>query len=202
MIVELQELTGSPEAAGEAFLGTLKVAGAQANVPAQATAPEMDCDRYVTALRGTQEGATAPALQLGTAEWTIADAVAFAHALGKGDYKSVGDRVLAVMRLSKERSPEQEPGEYTVSTNSWGAGDAFEGWSPAYKSGWGGARHQNFLVAQYVVLNRNGHVIAVAAAFHPRSQPEIDDPGRTKGPDALEAVFGEVRAEIEHRYGP
>jgi len=201
MVVALQAAAGSPAAARRYFLRVLEQANASARVDGTAAPPEMSCERYRATIDGTADGDTKRALQLGTAEWTIRDAVSFAHALGARWYDGAGEEVLRVMAEPKERSEEEQPDEFTAQVD-WGAGRAFAGWSPAYKAGWGGSRHGNFLAGQYAVVSHGGHTIAAAAVFWPAEQPDVDDPGRTDAPQALETIFGAVRRAAEETYGP
>jgi hypothetical protein len=145
---------------------------------------------------------TDSAPQLGVTTWHIEDAVRFAHALGTRQYRSSGDTVLHAMREPKHPSRElDDPAtEYTANPN-WGAGVVFKGWDPAYKSGWGGQRHGDFMLAQYIVLNVHGHIVAIAAAFHPLHQPTSDDPGQHGATLGIESMLTPIRRAIEKLYG-
>ena len=46
-----------------------------------------------------------------------------------------------------------------------------------------------FLAGQFAIVNVKGRRVAVAAMFHPNTQPRIDDPGETLAPEALEEIF-------------
>jgi hypothetical protein len=200
MVVALQEAAGGPSGARAAFVRVLRQAGASALVSTRAASPDLPCVRYRSLIQGTVAGDEDPALQLGTAEWTITDAVSFAHALGAGVYGRVGREVEDLMARPKAQSREQQPQEFTAPID-WGAGRAFAGWNPAYKAGWGGTRQSNFLAGQYVVVSHRGHTIAAAAVFRPSEQSSLDDPGRTAAPQALGAIFAAVRDEAARRFG-
>lgn len=194
VVIGLQELTGSAANARLRFMDVLRQAHASANVPAQTAPPEAMCRTYLLS-----SGISDPlrqALQLGTATWRITDAVAFAHALADHAYGRAGDAVLALMRAPKQVSEELgSPDEYTVDED-WGAGRSFSAWHPAYKAGWGGSLHENFLAGQLVEMQVGAHRVAVAAAFHPAVEPSTDNPGATKAPQALETIFDALQPSL------
>jgi hypothetical protein len=132
-----------------------------------------------------------PALLLGTSTWTVSDAVRFAYALGHGEYGRAGTEVMTLMREPKLPSGEAPPGDHTADPD-WGAGKALASYRPAYKAGWGGVQHGNFLAGQIAVFDLHGRTVAVAAMFHPSEQPDRDDPGRTAAPRAVETMFAAV----------
>ena len=191
VVLGLQALTGGPTQARAALRGVLAHAGAtHAAITSSAPPPEAACQPYLqsSGLKDPMAGA----LTLGTSRWTVLDAVHFAAALGAGEYGRPGQTVLGLMQRTKHPSEELgDPSEYTPDP-AWGAGKAFAGMHPAYKAGWGGVQQQSFLAGQLVVV----HGVAIAAFFHPSTQPPIDDPGQTKAPQALELIFRAVRAQL------
>lgn len=198
VVLGLEELTGGVAQAREAFRSVLARAGARGvSVPPEPANAPPECQQYLTT-----EGAPGikqplgPALQLGTSEWTVADAAKFAYALGAGRYGAAGERVVALMRAPKRRSSElADPSEYSAREN-WGAGTALADFQPAYKAGWGGYLTGQYLAGQLVVMRIGGHSVGVAAAFHPDTQPRSDDPGDTKAPAALETIFRALRPDL------
>jgi CubicO group peptidase (beta-lactamase class C family) len=193
MVVELQTLTGGSRGALAALRSVLATAGVtDAEFDSATVGPDPACRSYLAAQRGVRDP-LGPALQIGVTDWTVRDAARFAAALGEGRYGAAGTRVLTLMRRPKGRSAEESLADYTPHLD-WGAGAAFAGLDPAYKAGWGGTQQASFMAGQYAVVRVAGHMVAVAAMFHPRVQPPLDDPGRTNAPDALAAIFTKVKS--------
>lgn len=196
VVMGLQWLTRGAEGARGAFEDVLATAQASAEVPPPIAPPEANCRAYLQQHAGALGShALDPAYQYGTADWTVHDAIAFAHALGTGIYRGAGERTLALLRLSKE--PGREPGAQLSVDASWGVGRTFPGWTTAYKSGWGGADTRTFLVGQIAVVQRAGRSVAVAAMVHPRQQPAVEDPGQAHAAEGLEALLREVSAQLD-----
>jgi hypothetical protein len=195
VVLGLQALTGGPQPARRRFQQVLSAAGARdAVVTAQIAAPDPNCIAFLTR---TGRGLTHPlglAVQFGASEWTIRDAVTFAHALGSGTYGEAGRTVEGIMALPKQRSRElRKPDDFTADLR-WGAGNALSKWHPAYKAGWGGSATQSFEANQLAIVNVGGRTFELAAAFKPHQQPVLDDPGRTNAPAAFEAIFRSASA--------
>jgi hypothetical protein len=134
IVLELQLANGgSPEGAREAVAEVLAKAGASAQVSDEVEGPDPSCVEYLESQSEIAEP-LAPTVLLGTSTWRVGDAVRFVNALGAGVYgKALGDRVIALMSAAKAPSREVAPGELTAPLD-WGAGRAFAGLSPAYKS--------------------------------------------------------------------
>jgi hypothetical protein len=202
MVLYLQALNGNAAVvAADAFRNVLAAAGvADAWIPTVAAGSQEDCTAAAARLGPLPYPFSSKALLLGTATWTIRDAAAFAHALAIGVYGPDGERVITLLRAPKTPSTElTKPSDFTAPP-AWGAGDVFAAWQPAYKAGWGGSRNGDFMVEQYVVLRLGGHNIGIAAAYHPRQQPAIDDPGLGNAWTALEDIFLPLRQTIEQAY--
>lgn len=197
VVLELEHVAGGSAGARAALAAVFRLAGAHAEVAEQTEAPEANCLAY---LRGQSEIADplAPALLLGTSHWRVQGAVRLAHALAVETFgAAISRRVLALMREPKLPSREVPVGELTAPLN-WGAGNAFAGFDPAYKAGWGGSLNGNFLAGQIAVVGLpGGDHLAVAAMFHPDTQPSRDDPGITAAPRALELIMDSLRQEVE-----
>jgi hypothetical protein len=195
MVLELQRLSGGTRGARQAFAAILGDARADPVVATQEDGPaeqSADCEAF---LERYESGLPAPdgnAVLFGTSLWSVMDAVRFAHALADGVYGSSGGLILGTMSEPKEVS--EEPGATFTADPRWGAGIAFSGYPVAYKAGWGGARQGAFLAGQFAVVTVRGRNVAVAAMFHPTTQPQIDDPGETRAPLALEELFAAVAA--------
>jgi hypothetical protein len=193
MVLELQRLSGGTHGARAAFGAVLRKAGAYPIVATQEDGPaeqSADCEAFLTRHQSGLRVADSEAVLFGTSLWTVTDAVRFAHALADGTYGTAGTAVLAQMTERKE--PSEEPGATLTADPQWGAGLAFHGYPVAYKAGWGGSRQGTFLAGQFAVVTVRGSRVAVAAMFHPRSQPQIDDPGETQAPLALNEIFTTV----------
>ncbi|MGH2958937.1 MAG: hypothetical protein ACRDKE_04985 [Solirubrobacterales bacterium] len=198
VVAALQEAAGGPGDAIDQFLQTLSAASASdVEVSSETVAPAGDCVGYLRTQQDALKDPLQDAIQLGTASWTPRDAVGFAHYLGTGGYGEAGEQVLDLMRIPKQVSTEiDSPSEYTAALD-WGAGKAFAGLEPAYKSGWGGVTTQNFLASQVVyVKGDDGVGYAAVVVFHPDKTPNGDDPGRTPAPSALRAAFKTLREEM------
>jgi hypothetical protein len=200
VIVGLQERSNRGVAgAVAAFQDVLANAGARIEATPQAAIAEEACVRYLEHHRGGLSGGDlGMAVQFGTAEWSVLDAIAFTHALGDGIYGSPGEYLLELMARPKE-PPLEEPAPPSAPPLDWGAGAAFpSGWDPAWKAGWGGSRERpaRFLAGQIVVLHVDHTPVAVAAVFLPSVQPSVDNPGITAAPQALERIFSAVRSGL------
>lgn len=191
VVLELQRLAGGPVAARRAFSAVFHDAGAAIKTATQIAPPESSCIEYLEAQTEIADP-LAPALLLGTSTWRIGDAVRLVHALSVDTYGAALSReVLGLMRLPKLPSREVAPGELTAPL-SWGAGASLPP-GTAYKAGWGGSLNGNFLAGQIAVTALPGvGRVALAAAFHPDAQPSRDDPGITRAPQALDAIFAAV----------
>lgn len=196
VVLELQRLSGSPAAARRAFSAAFRSAHAEVRTATQIAAPESSCLAYLDTQTELPDP-LAPALLLGTSTWRIGDAVRLAHALSIGTFgNAISDEVLGLMRLPKLPSREVAPGELTAPLD-WGAGESLPP-GTAYKAGWGGSLNGNFLAGQIAVANLPGiGRVALAAAFHPDAQPSRDDPGITRAPKALDAIFSSVATPRE-----
>jgi hypothetical protein len=191
VVLELQRLAGDPAAARRAFSAVFHDAGAGIKTATQIAPPESSCLEYLEAQTEIPEP-LAPALLLGTSTWRIGDAVRLVHALSIDTYgAAISREVLGLMRLPKLPSREVAAGELTAPLD-WGAGESLPP-GTAYKAGWGGSLHGNFLAGQIAVTELPGiGRVALAAAFHPDAQPSEDDPGITRAPQALDAIFAAV----------
>jgi hypothetical protein len=182
-----------------AFEGVLAKAHARIEAAPQAAVAEESCMGYLERHRGGLPGGDlGVAVQFGTAEWSVLDAIAFTHALGDDVYGAPGEHLLELMARPKE-GPLEEPAPPAAPPLDWGAGAVFpNSWHPAWKAGWGGGRERpaRFLAGQIVVL-RLGHTpVAVVAVFLPNVQPTVDNPGITQAPQALEQIFSAVRSGL------
>jgi hypothetical protein len=196
VVLGLQKLAGTPAKAKEGWESVLARAGDTDVAIVEPPAAQVvgACAEWWKTQTGVNPAANA--FQLGVVTWTVADAARFAFALGQGRYDEPGKTVLGLMRLAKQKSRESEDGEYTPGLK-WGAGNAFAGFSPAYKAGWGGHDKGNYLAGQYVVLD--GGKVALAVMFHPTKQPATDDPGLTVAPKAIEKIMDTVKPELKLR---
>jgi hypothetical protein len=199
-IVGLQEGSNRGVAgAVAAFEGVLAKAGVRIEAAPQAAVAEESCVRYLESHRGDLPGGDlGVAVQFGTAEWSMLDAIAFTHALGDGVYGAPGEHLLELMARPKE-GPLEEPAPPSAPPLDWGAGAVFpSSWHPAWKAGWGGSRERpaRFLAGQIVALRPDHTPVAVAAVFLPSVQPTVDNPGITQAPQALELIFSAVRSGL------
>jgi hypothetical protein len=195
VVLGLQALKGGVAGAEAAVADVLARAGARVRVGPEAQPPEQNCVAYLTKHRGNLADVNARAALLGTVRWTITDAVMFAAALGGGRYGPAGDTVLRYMRQPKLAS--EDPGATMTAPRNWGAGAALGDVDDlAYKGGWGGSSSKTYMAAQIGVATVGGRRVAVAAAFHPAQQPPSDDPGLTKAPQALGALFTAARQAL------
>jgi hypothetical protein len=193
MVLELEQLSGGPRGARVAFAAVLRDAGAHPVVASETDAPadqSAECEAFLVRERSGLAEPDSEAVLFGTSRWTVADAVRFAHALGNGRYGAAGPSVLVTMAKPKRLS--QERGAVFTADPLWGAGLAFHGYPVAYKAGWGGAQQGAFLAGQFAIVDLDGRRAAVAAMFHPGTQPRIDDPGETPAPQALQETFAAV----------
>jgi len=191
VVLELQRLSGGTGAAREALAAVFRAAGGEARIGTQVEPPEPECVAYLKTQSELAEPLV-PALLLGTSTWRVGDAVRFVHALSVGTYGvAVSDRVLGLMRAPKLPNREVQPGELTAPLD-WGAGESLPA-ETAYKAGWGGSLHGNFLAGQIALADLSGVGRAsIVAVFHPDVQPSRDDPGITAAPEALDAIFSSV----------
>jgi hypothetical protein len=193
MVLELQKLSGGTRGARNAFASVLREAGVRPIVATQEDGPSeqsADCEAFLRAYQDDLPTADGTAVLFGTSLWTVTDAVRFAHALADDRYGPPGDVVLTTMAKAKELS--EEPGATFTTDPRWGAGLAFAGYPLAYKAGWGGTRQGAFLAGQFAIVTIRKRRVAVAAMFHPRTQPQIDDPGETQAPRAIQDIFAAV----------
>jgi hypothetical protein len=202
-VVTLQQEAGGPVAAAAAFRGVLQQAGGNATGPTTAVpyteVEDGECDQYMAANvgRSTLAQIEQPALQLGTFEWNLRDAVRFAYALGSGRFGDAGAQVLRWMRRPKARATEGSVLDYTSPLDLPPSGGRFpQSWRPAYKGGWGGHEEDNFISEQIDILEISGSTVALAAVYFPSVQPPSDDPGLTSAPEALESVFNAAKNEL------
>jgi hypothetical protein len=195
VIVSLQELAGGTEGALSAFDDVLAQSGAHLRTaPSTGTiADQPECRTYVAA---HAPQATGRALQLGTAEWNLIDAIAFAHGLATGTYEAPGDTLLDLMRRPKLRPLTSTPEDMTAPPN-WGAGAALANFNTAYKGGWGGSQQGRYMAGQIVVADIRGQRVAFVAIYHPKAQPPTDDPGKTRAPEALQTMFAAGASALE-----
>jgi hypothetical protein len=205
--LRLQQLTGSIAAAENAIAQMLALSGAHANLAASQT------DTLGAAcVTSSYEGLPAAyvplrALLVGTATWTIGDAVHFVHALSDGFDTGAGRTasriVLGLMHEPKLASVEPGAGDL-LATPGWGAGQVFTApcWRLAYKAGWGGAQaHIPWLGAQIGTISLpHRQTLQFAVAVHPYVQPPDDDPGRTTVPAGIVAMLTTLREQLQADY--
>jgi len=191
VVLELQRLSGGTGPAREALAAVFRASGGEARIGTQIEAPEPSCVAYLNAQSELAEP-LAPGLLLGTSTWRVGDAARFVHALSAGTYgAAVSGRALGLMRSPKLPNREVQPGELTAPLD-WGAGESLPA-GTAYKAGWGGSLHGNFLAGQIALADLPGVGRAsIVAVFHPDVQPPRDDPGVTAAPMALDAIFSSV----------
>lgn len=197
VVLTLQNSLGGRPAAEEALEQTLSQAGSTtAKLSRQHIEPDPKCVDYVSTAPEIKDP-SGDALPMGVATWTASDAVAFVHHLAASPNEPANAQMLSYMRLPKRRSRElQVQTDYSARTD-WGAGRVFKGMDPAYKAGWGGTRQGNFIVSQIVDVETEAGQYAIAVEYAPDAQPGLDDPGRTVGPEAVEAVLRSVRRSIQ-----
>ncbi|HEX8103656.1 MAG TPA: hypothetical protein VF533_13655 [Solirubrobacteraceae bacterium] len=200
VVLELQKHAGGADKAAARIRSVLERAGASpdVNIPLKPEGPEdAQCDAV---LRGLGADPASPALQLGTAEWTVRDGAAFARALAAREYGKAGETPRRLMMRPKDRS--HDPGvtdaDYSVSPE-WGARREFSRFPDlAFKGGWGGRRQKRYLVGQIVSMTIHGVPVGVMGVFHPNVQPTVsDDPGDTKGPEEIERAFGTIAPVLD-----
>jgi hypothetical protein len=191
VVLELQRLSGDTAAARNAIQSVFRDAGAGVRVGTQIAPPEENCVEYLETQTELAEPLS-PALLLGTSTWRVGDAVRLVHALSIATYgAAISHEVLDLMRLQKLPSREVNPGELTAPLD-WGAGESLPK-GTAYKPGWGGSLHGNFLAGQIALADLPGiGRAALVAAFHPDRQPSRDDPGITEAPEALDTIFSSL----------
>jgi hypothetical protein len=197
VVLELERIYGGAGPTRAALAEVFAIAGADPDIGAEVEAPEPVCLPYLESQREIADP-LAPALLLGISTWDVEDAVLLMRALAVDAYgAAVSGRVLGLLREPKLPSREVPPGELTAPLG-WGAGKAFAGLAPAYKAGWGGVMHGNFLAGQIALVRlRDGSQLAFAAMFHPNVEPPRDDPGVTPAPRAIELVMRTLRAAVE-----
>lgn len=213
VVLGIQTLTGGREQARMAIARVFADAGADHFEVANQVTDREDALRCRTdPLSASAElDPLSVGVQFGTSAWTIDDAIAFAHALGIGDFGDAGRFTLSLMREPKREN--QDPGaarNYTAPLN-WGAGNVLARWHPAYKGGWGGAANgsASYLAGQIAVIDVAGRSVAIAVVFHPDIQPTIpcvakdrhpcpptDDPGRANVVEPIEAVLTELAQQF------
>jgi hypothetical protein len=197
LTVQLQQQRGGDEGALSAFSDVLAKAGVH-GTQVEGAATDPTCVPEIDQHWPTPQ-VSAPALQLGTHTWTTFDAARFAYELASGAYGDAGDLVAAQMRLPKARPFSYEPGDYTAPLDEPPSGSNVfpRAWTPGFKGGWGGSTHDDFLSGQIVILDVGGIRIGLAAQFWPNVQPADDNPGLTKAPSALEALFGIISNKLK-----
>ncbi len=201
VIVGLQQLLGrGVEGTMAAFDQVLERAGVGLERAPSAAPAEQACVRYLENHQGELSDNVLGAVpQFGTAEWTLRDAIAFAHALATEEYGAPGAYLLKLMALPKE-PPLEEPPQPSAPPLNWGAGAVLpSAWRPAWKGGWGGSQDSppHYLAGQIVTLTVKGVPVAATALFAPDRQPPNDNPGITEAPHALETMFAAVREGLE-----
>ncbi len=199
MVIELQGLSGGIPQAMSAFNGVALKSGITDLTPAQQGPPtDTTCDSYLQQ-HGVTDAQVDTAL-FGTVEWTTADAASFGRNLGAGTYGSSGATVLEQLKQPKEMN-DDPGGEESVKTDlSWGAGNVFPaGWSPGYKSGWGGWENGEYLAGQMVSLDIDGTPVGVAAVFMPDIQPSNDAIGEGQEDEAVEDIFEQVKTALNEQ---
>jgi hypothetical protein len=190
VVLELQRLAGGTARARNALAAVFDEAGGDVRVGTQIADPESNCVAYLKTQTELAEP-LAPALLLGTSTWRVGDAVRLVHALSIDAYGgAVSNQVLSLMRSPKLPSREVQTGELTAPLE-WGAGESLPAGS-AYKAGWGGSMHGNFLAGQIALAELPAGKAALVAVFHPDAQPSRDDPGITAAPEALDEIFSAV----------
>lgn len=198
VVLALQRLAGGEAAARQRIRRIFSRLGVASGIEVarQSEPASPECLAYLRRAAPAVSDPGTPALLLGTSTWTPSAAAAFARGLASNAFGPSGRFLLAVLRTSKLRSTEQPPGDYTAELD-WGAGRVFRGWSPAYKSGWGGASAGRFMAGQIVALRRPDASYGIAVMARPSTQPAIDDPGLTNAPAGVEAVLRRLRSVIE-----
>jgi hypothetical protein len=205
LTIKLQDDTNGIGGARAAIESTPQLAGASVDITNAQTDTKGNVCMSPTYPGLSPSFAHRRALLVGTATWTINDAIHFVHGLQAGaldlsGHPSVGELLLRLMRLPKEPSDEPLAGHLTVAP-TWGAGEVFSArcWDVAYKAGWGGAQaHIPWLASQIgTVALAGGHHVAFAVAVHPYTQPPDDDPGLTDAPRAISLVLGALRTYLE-----
>lgn len=202
VILGLQQRVG-PTRTFAAFDSVLARANVSIERAPQTATAEAQCIPYLESHRAGLSGSPlAAAPQLGTVEWTTADAIAFASALAHGVYGRPGAYLLRLMRRPKQ--PPQPPLEEAAPPDppplDWGAGAVFPAsWQPGWKGGWGGSQDipARYLAGQIVALDIHGVPVAATAMFYPSTQPPNDNPGVTTAPRALEIMFRAAREGLE-----
>lgn len=194
VVLELQRAARGTGEARRALAAEFAEIGGRIEPGSQVAPPESLCVPFLRTQTEIPEP-LAPALLLGTSRWRVTDAVRLAHALAVASYgRALSAAVRELMAAPKRPSRESRPGELTAPVD-WGAGVVFGDLDPAYKAGWGGSLHGNFLAGQIAIvpLPGGGH-LSLAVMFHPDEQPVRDDPGITAAPGAIETVMRAVRA--------
>ncbi|MBO9532493.1 MAG: hypothetical protein J7513_05925 [Solirubrobacteraceae bacterium] len=130
---------------------------------------------------------------LGTATWTLNDAVALAHALAIGTFGDAGRHTLSQMKRPKLRSRELGDASELTAPANWGAGQAFTRHrGVAYKGGWGGAATDDFTAQQLGVIPVAGGTVAFAVQYESSTAVASDDPGVTGAPSALLRILSRL----------
>lgn len=205
MALSLQTNSGTESAAKEAFRKVLtdantdvSVAGVQSKLT---QADVASCKKYLSEIAPI-EVPSESALQFGTVNWSVAEAVGFMRELSAksgGGYGTAGRTVLRLMGQPKQSVPatygESEQGARKYP--NWGAGESLTKWKPAYKAGWGGSNQNAFVAGQIVLLRGVNPPVAIAAMFHPNAQPPNDDPEQTKSREALNEIFNRISTQLD-----
>jgi hypothetical protein len=204
LTVDLQDAAGGIERARRAIAEVVALAGGTIDIETAQTDREGAVCLSPSYPDLTPGFAKRTALLVGTATWTIADAIDFIHGL-EADTEdlpgqpSVSRVVLDLMRDPKRPSREPSAGKL-VAAPSWGAGEVFASscWRLAYKGGWGGAQaHIPWLASQMGAIGLpKGHTLAFVVAVHPYEQPVDDDPGHTTAPRGISHVLAALRRRL------
>jgi hypothetical protein len=200
LALALEQLTGSNASAAAAFRRTFTRAAVSPRGTYEVSGgDDPTCVPYLIATRGTSPDPFESVVEFGAYTWNVLDAIRFAYTLGTGGYGKSGALVLRLMREPKHYALEPTSRQdYTSPLDRPPSGGDFpSAWRPAYKGGWGGSADDDLLAEQIVVLDVNGHIIALAAMFWPSAPTPNDDPGQGVSPKALEALFSSVRERLE-----
>lgn len=208
LTLELERrLGGGPAAVLSAIRSTVTRAGATINVAeAQRStqgSPACAAPQYPARLSGTD--ASADVELLGTTRWRPADAVRFVHGLRATVFDpAAAGAVLALMAAPKLPSEEIGADARLSVAPPWGAGRTFAApcWHLAYKAGWGGSNHGDFVAGQMGAVDLpGGRWVAFSVMFEPVVQPATDDPGRVHADSVIEQALTRVKSVLRRRFG-
>lgn len=208
LTIRLQDAVGGIPQAEDALSHTLALSGASADVGLSQT-DTLGATCVTSSYQGLPTSYVARrALLVGTATWTISDAIRFIHGLSSDATANDASAAASKIILATMRRPKLagiEPGASILTAPpDWGAGQAFSGhcWNLAYKAGWGGAdAHIPWVGSQVGVVSLPDHQsLAFAVAVHPYRQPPNDDPGLTTVPAGITTMLSALRGELTQRY--